>query len=95
MLARLIVILALLLAQRAGLAHELWHLQPEAGEPAQQTLCDFHDVLGAVLGGADAPANAPALAQLGDAPAFRSSRTHFQAERRLRGARDPPYSVPK
>lgn len=94
MLARLIVILALLLAQRAGLAHELWHLQPDAGEPAQQTLCDFHDVLGAVLGGADAPANAPVLAQLGDAPAFRFSRTHLQTQRRLCAARDPPSSLP-
>jgi len=94
-LARLIVILALLLAQRAGLAHELWHLQPDAGEPAQKTLCDFHDVLGAVLGGADAPANALVLEQFGDAPAVRFSPPHPQTQRRLCGARDPPGTFPE
>ena len=49
-LARLLLLLALLAAQQAALSHQLWHLDSERGQPAQQALCDFHDALTAVAG---------------------------------------------
>lgn len=72
-LARLVLIVALLAAQHAAFAHELWHLDGERGQPAQQTLCDFHDALGAVVGVADAAPAAhelPGFAEVAPAPAF-------------------------
>jgi hypothetical protein len=64
-LGRVILVVALLLAQRVALAHELWHFAagtracaaaaiaaPEQA-PAQSRadrLCDFHSALGTVLG---------------------------------------------
>lgn len=50
MLARLLLLFALLAAQQAALSHQLWHLDSERGQPAQQALCDFHDALSAVAG---------------------------------------------
>lgn len=62
---RLVLILALLIAQQAALDHRVWHLAaalPHSGAlpaiskvpvgniPAQETLCRLHAPLGAVLG---------------------------------------------
>jgi hypothetical protein len=94
-LARLLIIAALLLAQRAALAHSLWHLDATPGEPAQRTLCDFHDVLGTVVGGADAPLAAQPLPEGAHAPAKSEGADPQDARRLIRGSRGPPYCFPK
>jgi len=54
-IARVLLVCAVLLAQQTALAHELWHAAGvqkagEAGKPAKKALCDLHDLLGTVLG---------------------------------------------
>ena len=68
LLARLLLVVALLFAQAAGIAHQVWH---DAGmlaaaendsadgkAPSKNLLCDFHIALASVLGAmhGDAPA---------------------------------------
>ena len=68
--ARLLIVVALLFAQAAGLAHEIDHggasLSPgadgDAGKPKGSPLCDFHTALGTVLGALDCAAQAVELA---------------------------------
>lgn len=54
--ARVLLVLAVLLAQHTALAHELWHAggAPSSQDwkgPVGKTFCDLHDLLGNVLGG--------------------------------------------
>lgn len=95
MLGRVLVIVAMLLAQRAAFAHELWHLDAAKGDPAQQTLCDFHDALGTVLGAADAPFAASALPHATQAPAVFDPAHLSEAPGLAPGCRDPPARFPK
>ena len=95
MLARLLVIVAMLLAQRAALGHELWHLGAANGDPAQQTLCDFHDALGTVVGAADAPSAASPLPHAAHTPALLDPAHLPDAPGLIPGARDPPARFPK
>jgi len=52
---RIFVALALLNAQHAALAHQIWHLGDHGKQPAQNQLCDQHDALGTVAGALDCP----------------------------------------
>lgn len=52
---RILIALALLNAQHAALAHQIWHLGDHATLPAQSQLCDHHQALGAVAGAVDCP----------------------------------------
>ena len=52
-LARLLLVVALLFAQAAGAAHEIWHAASLAADgdgktPKGNPLCDFHTALGSV-----------------------------------------------
>jgi hypothetical protein len=55
LLARLLLVAALLFAQTAGVAHEIWHstadLAADGGTPQKGPLCDFHTTLGSVSTG--------------------------------------------
>jgi hypothetical protein len=62
---RILLVAALLFAQTAGMAHELWHAATPAAHsdgdvktPKGSPLCDFHTALASVLGAihGDAPA---------------------------------------
>lgn len=53
---RVLLAVALLSAQYAALAHQIWHFGDGKSQPAQQQLCDQHDALGTVAGALDAPA---------------------------------------
>ena len=96
-LGRAFLIGALLLAQHAALAHELWH---ELGAPSAQgakapgskanTLCQVHDLLGAVLGVAGGAAPTPVLLELADTPYVGVSPTPHEAPRFPPRSRDPP-----
>jgi hypothetical protein len=52
---RILIALALLNAQHAALAHQIWHLGDHATLPAQSQLCDHRQALGAVAGAVDCP----------------------------------------
>ena len=52
---RIFLALALLNAQHAALAHQVWHLGDHAKLPAQSQLCDQHQALGTVAGAVDCP----------------------------------------
>ena len=52
---RIFLALALLNAQHAALAHQLWHLGDHGAPPAQNQLCDQHHALGTVAGALDCP----------------------------------------
>ena len=69
LLARLLLVVALLFAQAAGIAHQVWHdagalaaaAENDAADgkaPSKNLLCDFHTALASVLGAihGDAPA---------------------------------------
>lgn len=80
-LGRLLLVVAVLLAQHTALAHELWHAAPPASSEAPvptkgAKLCDLHDLLGTVLGVADGVPAAPVPGATADgAPAARAAST--------------------
>src|SRR5690348_14822172 len=71
-LGRVLLVVALLVAQQSALAHQIWHVPPPtdhalaAAAPEQQPaqsrpdrLCDFHSALGTVLGALSGAAASP------------------------------------
>lgn len=52
---RIVLALALLNAQHAALAHQVWHLGDHGTQPAQKQLCGQHQALGTVAGALDCP----------------------------------------
>ena len=52
---RILFAVALLNAQHAALAHQIWHFGDQDTRPAQRELCGQHDALGTVAGGLDCP----------------------------------------
>jgi hypothetical protein len=96
-LGRIVLILAVLLAQQTALAHQYWHSTPKAAAekslPAKgDKLCDLHDLLGTVLGIAGGAAQAPACLSLSDigfaAPAVAVPEGSPLAPH----SRDPPFA---
>jgi hypothetical protein len=68
-LGRIVLVVAVLLAQQTALAHQYWHsAQKAAAEkslPAKgDKLCDLHDLLGTVLGVAGGAAPTPVFLSL-------------------------------
>ena len=62
---RILFAVALLSAQHAALAHQIWHFADHGQQPAKNELCGQHDALGTVAGALDSP-----VIQLsGEAPA--------------------------
>jgi len=64
-LARLLVVVALLFAQTSGVAHEIWHstadLALDGKAPQKSPLCDFHTALGSVSAALSCASHAPEL----------------------------------
>ena len=66
-LARLLLVVALLFAQAGGVAHEIWHaaalsaadLDGDSQAPKGNPLCDFHSVLGSVSAALSCAHHAP------------------------------------
>jgi len=54
--ARLVLAVALLAAQQAALAHQIWHLGKQDSQPAQSQLCEQHQALATVAGALDCAA---------------------------------------
>ena len=68
---RIVLVVAVLLAQQTALAHQYWHstakVTAEKSLPAKgDKLCDLHDLLGTVLGIAGGTALAAAFLSLSD-----------------------------
>jgi hypothetical protein len=91
---RVFLVLAVLLAQQTALAHQYWHAAKAPAEKSQpvkgESLCDLHDLLGTVLGGASGTPQAPqflALSESGPAaPAVAEREAHALSPH----SRDPP-----
>lgn len=62
---RIFIAFALLGAQHAALAHQIWHIGDQGKQPSQSQLCAHHEALGTVAGVLDCPL----LPALGEAPA--------------------------
>jgi hypothetical protein len=65
-LGRILLVVALLFAQTAGMAHELWHASTLAADsdgdvktPKGNPLCDFHTALGSVSAALSSAHNPP------------------------------------
>ena len=95
-LGRLVLVLAVLLAQQAALAHQYWHasnaaLSAETNKaPKGDPLCDFHDLLGTVLGVASGSVQTPAFLALAE-PGFSAfAAAVHEAALLATHSRDPP-----
>ena len=93
-LARLLLVLAVLLAQQTALAHQYWHASKAVAETSQpgkgDTLCDLHDLLGTVLGVAAGTRLEPAFLSLAE-PGFTALAVAVrEALHRTPHSRDPP-----
>jgi hypothetical protein len=95
-LGRVLLIVAVLLAQHTALAHQYWH----AGSisvaadgktaPKGNLLCDLHDLLGTVLGVAGGMPQTPAFLALSE-PGFISAAAVIREAALLAPhSRDPP-----
>ncbi|HEV8097077.1 MAG TPA: hypothetical protein VGP71_15210 [Burkholderiales bacterium] len=50
---RLLIAIALLVAQQTAVAHQIWHLGKQDSKPAQSQLCEQHHALATVAGALD------------------------------------------
>jgi hypothetical protein len=93
---RLALVLAVLLAQQTALAHQYWHasnaaLSADAKKtPKADPLCDFHDLLGTVLGVAAGNAQTPAFLPLAEPAVAASTAVVHDAALLAPHSRDPP-----
>lgn len=90
---RVLLAAAMLSAQCAALAHEIWHAEAGKSQPAQKQLCTQHDALGTVAGGlhtaaAQLPQESPASA----APRFQAM-PEAAAPGLAPSSRGPPASL--
>ncbi len=95
-LGRLILVLAVLLAQQTALAHQYWHASNAAVSadakkaPKTDGLCDLHDLLATVLGVASTVAQIPAFLALAE-PGFSAFAAVVREAALLAPhSRDPP-----
>ena len=96
-LGRLLLVIAVLLAQQTALAHQYWHaakatVSADAKPPKGDRLCDLHDLLGTVLGVASGALQAPAFLAR-DEPDFTAAASGVGEAALLSfHSRDPPFS---
>ena len=92
--ARALLVCAVLLAQQTALAHQYWHAAKAPAEKSQpakgDTLCDLHDLLGTVLGVAAGALVEPAFLALSE-PDFTAPLVAVREALRVTPhSRDPP-----
>jgi hypothetical protein len=95
-LGRAFLVIAVLLAQQTALAHQYWHASKATisadvkKAPKGDRLCDFHDLLGTVLGLAGGAAQTPAFLELAE-PGFTAVAAIVREAALLAPhSRDPP-----
>jgi len=102
-LSRALLILALLVAQQAALAHQLWHAgfgvrqvtatvadSERSGSSTQERLCDLHSALGTVLGALSGSSAAPAVAVVPETGFAALSESVASLAAPAPSSRDPP-----
>jgi hypothetical protein len=94
-LARILLLLAVLLAQQTALAHEYWHASKAAASAAQKPaktdrLCNLHDLLGTVLGIAAGAVQAAIVLEFGQARFIARPVPLHEAPVLSPHSRDPP-----
>ena len=93
---RVFLALALLLAQQTAIGHQYWHASAAslAGEakkaPKADRLCEFHELLGTVLGIAGAAAPLVAFLSLSQPGFLAPVPAAREADALLHHSRDPP-----
>ena len=95
-LGRVVLVIAVLLAQQTALAHQYWHaanatVSADAKKaPKGDRLCDLHDLLGTVLGIVGGAAQTPAFLALAE-PGFSAfAAAVHEAALLAPHSRDPP-----
>jgi hypothetical protein len=95
-LGRLLLIVAVLLAQHTALAHQYWHAASTSlaadgkTSPNGSRLCDLHDLLGTVLGVASGTAQTPAFLALAEPGFIAAAAVIREAALLAPHSRDPP-----
>ena len=88
--ARILIAIALLVAQQAALGHQIWHLGKQDSQPAQSLLCEQHQALATVAGALDcASLDTPFIATR-DTPQPVVARAFAPAPRLTAVSRSPP-----
>lgn len=94
-LGRVVLVIAVLLAQQTALAHQYWHASNAVSADAKKApksdlLCDLHDLLGTVLGVVGGAAQTPAFLALAE-PGFSAfAAVVHEAALLATRSRDPP-----
>ena len=88
--ARLLIAAALLVAQQAALAHQIWHLGKQDSQPAQSQLCEQHHALATVAGALDCATLDATFVATRDAPLPIIPRADAPAPRLAPASRGPP-----
>jgi len=91
--ARLLIAVALLVAQQVALAHQVWHLGKGDSPPAQTQLCEQHESLATVAGALDAPIAPMPAASAGDAPCTPALAAGVAAPEVSPASRSPPLPL--
>jgi hypothetical protein len=88
--ARLLIAIALLMAQQVALGHQIWHLAKQDSQPAQSQLCEQHHALSTVAGALDCALPDSPLVATRDAPLLFVARPGATAPRIAATSRSPP-----
>ena len=94
-IARVLLVCAVLIAQQTALAHELWHASggpaaQDSKSPAGKKLCDLHDLLGTVLGAVSGKAPQVDLLSLCQIQFFAAASSTAQNRPLVPQSRGPP-----
>jgi hypothetical protein len=94
--ARVLLVFAVLLAQQTALAHEFWHAAgavagaPDSKSPDGKKLCDLHDLLGTVLGAVSAAPPQTELLTLREVGFFAAAAAAAENRPLVAQSRGPP-----
>lgn len=94
--ARVLLVCAVLIAQQTALAHDFWHASAGASagqnskNPDGKKLCDLHDLLGTVLGVVSAAPPQTNLLSLSDIAFFAAASSAAQNGPLVPQSRGPP-----
>jgi hypothetical protein len=96
-LGRVLLVVAVLLAQQTALAHDLWHASTSQAAQGSKSpgskgskLCDLHDLLGTVLGVAGGMPQTPAFLALSEPGFIPAAAVIREAALLAPHSRDPP-----
>ena len=89
-IARVLLVCAMLLAQQTALAHDFWHASQAQKAAKGDKLCDLHDLLGTVLGAVSAPAPACDVLSFSDVGFIAAAYPAAGRRPFARHSRDPP-----